>query len=51
MTLDLYGHLLPDRLDVVADALETAREAALQPSAKPDVPEGVPRQQETPCQS
>jgi len=29
MTLDLYGHLFPDRLDVVADALEQARDAAL----------------------
>ncbi|MDO5533198.1 MAG: tyrosine-type recombinase/integrase [Propionibacteriaceae bacterium] len=25
MTLDLYGHLFPDRLDVVADAMEAAR--------------------------
>lgn len=29
MTLDLYGHLFPDRLDVVADAMDTARVAAL----------------------
>jgi integrase len=29
MTLDLYGHLFPDRLDVVADALESARKDAL----------------------
>ena len=29
MTLDLYGHLFGDRLDVVADALDTARVAAL----------------------
>jgi integrase len=29
MTLDLYGHLFPDRLDVVADALDAARAAAL----------------------
>ncbi len=29
MTLDLYGHLMPDRLDVVADAMESARTAAL----------------------
>lgn len=43
MTLDLYGHLFPDRLDVVADALEAAREAALAPSANPDVPESFPR--------
>jgi integrase len=29
MTLDLYGHLFPDRLDVVADAMDAARTAAL----------------------
>ena len=29
MTLDLYGHLFPDRLDVVADALDVARTSAL----------------------
>ena len=29
MTLDLYGHLFGDRLDVVADALDAARAAAL----------------------
>lgn len=29
MTLDLYGHLMGDRLDVVADALDAARTAAL----------------------
>ena len=29
MTLDLYGHLFGDRLDVVADAMDTARSAAL----------------------
>ena len=29
MTLDLYGHLFGDRLDVVADALDVARSAAL----------------------
>ena len=27
MTLDLYGHLFPDRLDVVASALEAAARA------------------------
>lgn len=43
MTLDLYGHLFPDRLDVVADAMEAAREAALGASAKADVPESFPR--------
>ena len=29
MTYDLYGHLFPDRLDVVADAMDAARSAAL----------------------
>lgn len=29
MTLDLYGHLFPDRLDTVADAMDTARNLAL----------------------
>lgn len=29
MTLDLYGHLFPDRLDTVADAMDAARTAAL----------------------
>ena len=29
MTFDLYGHLMGDRLDVVADAMDTARSAAL----------------------
>lgn len=29
MTLDLYGHLLPDRLDVVADAMDAARTSEL----------------------
>jgi len=29
LTLDLYGHLFGDRLDVVADAMDTARTAAL----------------------
>jgi len=29
MTLDLYGHLFGDRLDVVADAMDAARGAAL----------------------
>lgn len=35
MTLDLYGHLFPDRLDVVADALERARAAAIADPAFP----------------
>jgi hypothetical protein len=30
MTLDQYGHLLPDRLDAVADAMDAARTKALQ---------------------
>jgi hypothetical protein len=38
MTLDLYGHLFPDRLDVVADALDAARAAAL---VAPRLPSGV----------
>lgn len=29
MTLDLYGHLFPDRLDAVAEAMEQAREREL----------------------
>jgi integrase len=29
LTLDLYGHLFPDRLDVVADAMDAARTKAL----------------------
>ena len=29
LTLDLYGHLFPDRLDVVADAMNAARLKAL----------------------
>ena len=29
MTLDLYGHLFGDRLDVVADAMDNARTTAL----------------------
>lgn len=43
MTLDLYGHLFPDRLDVVADAMETAREAALVGVLVAHVPESFPR--------
>jgi integrase len=40
MTLDQYGHLSPDRLDVVADAMDAARSSVLadvspeQPSAE-----------------
>ncbi|WP_407942035.1 hypothetical protein [Nocardiopsis codii] len=29
MTLDRYGHLFPDRLDEVADAMDAARVKAL----------------------
>ena len=29
MTLDQYGPLFPDRLDVVADAMDAARSSAL----------------------
>ena len=35
MTLDLYGHLFGDRLDVVADAMDVARTAALARVAHP----------------
>lgn len=34
LTLDLYGHLFPDRLDEVADAMETARVASLDEARK-----------------
>jgi len=37
MTLDVYGHLFGDRLDVVADAMEAARTAALAARAGADV--------------
>ncbi len=33
MTLDLYGHLFPDRLDTVADAMDAARRVALEAPA------------------
>ncbi|MGH3496186.1 MAG: tyrosine-type recombinase/integrase [Nocardioidaceae bacterium] len=33
MTLDLYGHLFPDRLDTVADAMDAARTVALETAA------------------
>ena len=32
MTLDLYGHLFPDRLDTVAEAMDAARIVALEAS-------------------
>ena len=31
MTLDLYGHLFPDQLDEVADAMERDRVASARP--------------------
>ncbi|RHW26302.1 site-specific integrase [Nocardioides immobilis] len=34
MTLDLYGHLFPDRLDTVADAMDAARTVALNVAAE-----------------
>ena len=34
MTLDLYGHLFPDRLDTVADAMDAARTIALEAAPK-----------------
>jgi integrase len=33
MTLDQYGHLYGDRLDIVADAMDTARSEALRDAA------------------
>lgn len=39
MTLDQYGHLFGDRLDVVADAMDAARTSALAGW----VPDGYPR--------
>ncbi len=38
MTFDLYGHLMGDRLDVVADAMDVARAAALAARSKPGHP-------------
>jgi hypothetical protein len=35
MTLDLYGHLYGDRLDEVANALDVAARAAVDPSVYP----------------
>ena len=35
MTLDLYGHLFPDQLDEVADALDAAHVAAAVPQMCP----------------
>ncbi len=34
MTLDLYGHLFPDRLATVADAMDAARTVALEASTQ-----------------
>ena len=34
MTLDLYGHLFPDRLDTVADAMDASRTVALNVAAE-----------------
>ena len=34
MTLDLYGHLFPDRLDTVADTMDAARTVALNVAAE-----------------
>jgi integrase len=41
MTLDLYGHLFPDRLDVVADAMDAARTTALSSAAPNRYPLGT----------
>lgn len=40
MTLDVYGHLWPDRLDEVADALDTGRKSALAARAAEPSPPG-----------
>lgn len=48
MTWDLYGHLFPDRLDVVADAMDAARAAALaaqRAAVGSDVPPVFPQPQ------
>jgi integrase len=37
MTLDQYGHMFGDRLDVVADAMESARTAAMAPKVQQNV--------------
>ena len=37
MTQDLYGHLFPDRLDAVADAMDAARTRALEGCPLTDV--------------
>lgn len=37
MTLDVYGHLFGDRLDVVADAMDAARKVALERANEADV--------------
>ncbi|WP_030637080.1 site-specific integrase [[Kitasatospora] papulosa] len=39
MTLDVYGHLWPDRLDEVADALDIGRAAALETLRAPVLPD------------
>ena len=41
MTLDQYGHLFGDRLDVVADAMDTARAAALASGGADGYPRGT----------
>ena len=41
MTLDQYGHLFGDRLDIVADAMDTARAAALGSVASGGYPVGT----------
>jgi integrase len=38
MTFDLYGHLMGDRLDVVADGMDASRAAALAARSAPPVP-------------
>lgn len=42
MTLDLYGHLFPDRLDLVADAMDAARTSVLGAGVARLLPRSVP---------
>lgn len=51
MTLDLYGHLFPDRLDEVADAMDAARTAAVARSLpKPAVADLATKRRESAAQ-
>jgi site-specific recombinase XerC len=51
ITLDLYGHLFPDQLDQLADALDAAHDAAVarcRPTAKGSTWRRVPERPTTP---